>query len=943
MESVKNWLLAASVVCSACSLIFSGCSSDPKSNLEGCEDYVYVDSLSNSHVYGFVSDADGNALANVLVITGEDTTLTNEDGVYSFDRCRAVNGRCVVKFEDDEFFSVIRTADIVDGEARVDALLMPLSSREGVTEVTRFFSGEGATIKVGKLEISIPANAVVYEDGQKEFNGSVCASVYYLNPSSENFAKEMPGGDMSGVTAEGKNVILLSYGMVEVTLKDSMNQKLQLKDGMESSMTFPVPDGFSKEQLHDEIPLWYFDEEKGTWVEEGIATKNGDSYSGKVKHFSWHNVDYPELRATIEGRVLNQNGKPLPNVLVTISQTCARSDSNGYYWAYVPKNTPVFVTVRPSDYGNCTNCPIYQVDGLEAKTTYTQDVILPNVTQINGVVRDKKGRVFGGCPVCVNGVASAVSDRRGRYSLYVSGSDSISLYISEKYAINMLDKSKTYVFKTPSEIDENQSYDFTVSRITNVSGWVEPTKGQYRYLNQPVFVTAILDGKEYRVKTSLYGYYIFKVIEETKEISCYVKADDGFGVESSRVSKDVNGYYVSLPVIYLPTGVSVSGTVYNSCGPSSARVTIESGRGKNKKVFTLTTHWGYFNITLPLYMKGADAKVKIRCQGKKVSKRIHIDSDDISLGTFDVCTGEKPEPNCIYAIIGDETVKFDTRKGPYTEMFQVTKNQIYGKKSMHKYQAWYKSPDTDATLVLEIDSVVANGNRNIENTVVFYLVSDEFSVSKTNYVSSRNKSAQGIYTFKTDIELYDDSKNDGEGYYFYGSADIKNKKIDDYIDENYIPKNIYWNASKVLVGVNENTKFYTSPVDQNAIHGFENALKRGGFKEKSTFMDDEQRISTIFIQDNAEAIIHRNKDKASDVTILMRDGIGSEPLYNCWKVDFRNSSLKKGGSGVDYLWKNEADIAQLVMFGPMMGVKFTKAADEKCGCFEGIVPAVASK
>ena len=45
------------------------------------------------------------------------------------------------------------------------------------------------------------------------------------------------------------------------------------------------------------------------------------------------------------------------------------------------------------------------------------------------------------------------------------------------------------------------------------------------------------------------------------------------------------------------------------------------------------------------------------------------------------------------------------------------------------------------------------------------------------------------------------------------------------------------------------------------------------------------------------------------------------------------------------MWKNEADIAQLVMFGPIMGVRFTKtnAEEDKCGCSKGFVPVVASK
>lgn len=934
MGKMKNWLLGALALYSAA---WCGCSSDPKEGLKECQDYAYVDSVSSSHVYGYVCDADGKALANVLVISGKDTTLTGDNGVYSFDSCRTVNSRCVVQFMEDEYFTVVRTGDISSGEARVDAVLMPLDSREGETEVASFSSSEGATIEVGKMKISIPANALVYENGQKEFNGSVCASVYYLNPNSENFAKEMPGGDMSGVTVEGKSVILLSYGMVEVTLKDSLNQKLQLKEGMESTMSFPTPDGFAPEQLYDEIPLWYFDEEKGTWVEEGLATKDGDSYSGKVKHFSWHNLDYPSMRATIRGRVLNKDGKPLPDVLVMISQTCARSDSAGYYSAYVPNNTPVFVTVRPSDYANCTNMPIYRVRGLRANTVYNQDVILPTVKMIHGKVKNGHEKLLWGVSICVNGAPATVTNYRGRYTCYFSGYDPIMLSVGET-ALNSKREMDRYEFKSPSEIDENHSYDliFDSEKNIRVRGEVVPLTGRRKRIKQPVFVTVDIDGTEYKVSTSPSGWYNFRVDTVSKKITTYVKADDGFGEESNRVSRMTNEDYMCMPMIFLPDGISVYGSVINTCGPSIARVTIESGRGKHKKVFTQCARWGYFDFTLPLNMKGADAKVKINCQKDRTSKKFEIDGLDVNLGSFEVCSMVKREPNCIYVFIGDKMVTFDTRKGPITEMFQKSPRRDNVLGSEYKYQAWYKSPDTDATLVFEIDSLPKYERRPRVISSLLYLISDDFNVSRNLSCSFKDS----VYTFKTEFEL-SDNKNEDLTYYFVGSADLKYKRIEDYLDMNYLPKDFYWNASKMLVGVNDSTKVYSFNVNLDATHKLEISLKENGFKEKSTFMDDEQRISSIFLQDNAEAILHRNKQN-TDVTILTRDGIGMNPLYNCWKVDFRNSSVSKKG-GVDYLWKNEADIAQLVMFGPMMGVKFTKAADEKCGCFEGIVPPVASK
>lgn len=934
MMNIKSWIFGT---IATCSIMFTGCNNS-KGDLSDCENYVFTDSVSNSHIYGFVSDVDGNALANVLVTSGNDTTVTSESGAYSFDKCRAVNGRCVIKFEENEYFSVVRTADIDNGEARVDAVLMPQDTKEGVTEITRFYNSQGATIKVGNMQITIPANSLVYENDGKPFYGSVFASAYYLNPNSENFTKEMPGGDMSGVTADGKSVILLSYGMVEVTLKDSVNKKLQLKEGAESTLSFPIPEEFSENQKHNEIPLWYFDDEKGTWIEEGIATKNGDSYSGKIKHFSWHNLDYPNRRATICGRVTNKNGTPLPNVLVTISQTSARTDKNGNYCAYVPKNTPVFVTVKPSDYANCPNMPIYNVDGLEAETTFNQDIVLPNMPLIHGKVTDKTGKPISSINVHSNN-ATTLTNRHGEYTLYVNGNEPITVSVPFSTLDdnqNEVSAESKYEFADPSEIEEDKSYDFTIDRPIQLYGWIylSNNRGSRKSFN----VTVNINNKEYNVKTSSSGTYSFLVSSDTKEVTAYVKANDGFGVESNKSSRKINSEFRwnYIPCITIPTGISVSGYVTNTCGPTKANVTIESGRGKNKKIFSQSTRYGYFEFYLPLSMIDSKAKVKINCQGKKITKKIDIDKKEIDLGNTEFCSGEKPEPNCIYAIIGDKTVKFDTKKDRYTEMFQ--KNN---RTQSHKYQAWYKSPDFNGTLVLEIISYPES--RRTSNDLSIYLISDNISASKERIYAKKNK--ENIYTFKTDYELYNERGNDDDEIYLYGSADIENKSINNNIDTVYISKHLSINASRILVGKNNSTKFQTLTLPKSSTKDVEKILKKSGFVEKSTFMDDEQRVSSIYIQDNAEAIIHRNKDNTSDVTILTRDGIGKEPLYNCWKVDFRNSSLKsKKGNNINYLWKNEADIAQLVMFGPMMGVKFTKTdiTEQKCGCSTGNGPTVAN-
>ena len=914
-------------------VMLSGCNGGSEKDLKNCDDYVYVDSLSNTHVYGVVRDVDGNALDNVLVTSGTDTVVTSENGAYSLEKCRAVNGRCVVRFEEHEYFSVVRTANIVNGEARVDAILMPQDSKEGVSEVTRFYNSEGSTIKVGNMQVVIPANALVYKKDGSEFNGSVFASAYYLNPNSETFTKEMPGGDMSGVTADGKDVILLSYGMVEVSLKDSADQKLQLKEGVESTLTFPIPEGFKEEQKYEKIPLWYFDEEKGTWIEEGIATKNGDSYTGNVKHFSWYNLDWPSVRATIKGRVTNKDGKPLPNVLVTVSQTSAYTDTAGYYSVYVPCNTPVFVTVKPKDYGGYKNCPIHNVAGLDAGTVYTQDIVLPDMPYIHGKVIDKYEQPICGLEITTN-KATTITNSRGEYGIYCNSNEPFTLAINTKTILNGDNKYQTYEFKNSWEIDEEKSYDFVIDKPITVFGSVR--NSNYTSIKKNLVVTVIVDKKEYKIEAR--NYYCFRVPADTKEITTYVKAKDGNGLESNRAQRTMTGIkWTYMPTIYIPTGISISGFVVNSCGPSKAKITVESGRGKNKLAYSQSTTYGYFDIDLPLSMNGSSVKVKINCCGKRVTKKLTLDKKDVYLGKIEVCFGNKPDPDCIYAIIGDKTVKFDTKKDKFTEMFQ-TKCTM---KKFKKYQAWYKSPDYDGMLILEnVESSISS-----KNELAVYLLTDKMSVAKnygrSSYVSGNEKN---VYTFKTDYEMYVDG--DDEDIYLYGSADVEYKNIDQEKLETYIAKSVTEKAENILVGASNTTEFYTLtfPIGQTA--EIEKNLRNKGFKEKTTFLDEEQRVSTIFLQDNAEALIHRNKDKTSDLTVLVRDGIGNEPLYTCWKVDFRNSSLKKqGDSNISYMWKNEADIAQLVMFGPIMGIKFTKTdiTEDKCGCSTQNTPAIVAK
>ena len=59
------------------------------------------------------------------------------------------------------------------------------------------------------------------------------------------------------------------------------------------------------------MPLWYFDEDGGYWIEDGVATLQGNTYVGEVTHFTFWNYDFPYPSATLCITLQDESGNPL--------------------------------------------------------------------------------------------------------------------------------------------------------------------------------------------------------------------------------------------------------------------------------------------------------------------------------------------------------------------------------------------------------------------------------------------------------------------------------------------------------------------------------------------------------------------------------------------------------------------------------------------------------
>ena len=350
---------------------------------------------------GFVYDADGKALRNVKVTSGSEEFITGVDGGFVLESVNNVDGRSVVTFTCDGYFDVVRSMPVVEGDVW-EVTMAPTYSGDNFAYVySPVYSSINLTAS-NAMTVNLQAYGYKYADSDEPVNSSsyISAQMLYLSPDSSNFSTMMPGGDLAAIDKDEDEVQLISWGMVYVNLTDEYGRKVQPADGKPATLTFPVPEKFSGETPPDQIPLWSFDEQKGLWIEEGMATYDSDKnvYVGTVTHFSWANLDYPEKRGTLKVNVKDVDGNVIPNQIVDLDgQRSYTTDVNGNIECFVPINTDFYVTVRSRDYSNYS--PEVKVD-VERITIAggerTVNITLPTLVHISGkVVNSGEGNCLG--------------------------------------------------------------------------------------------------------------------------------------------------------------------------------------------------------------------------------------------------------------------------------------------------------------------------------------------------------------------------------------------------------------------------------------------------------------------------------------------------------------------------------------------------------------------
>jgi hypothetical protein len=248
-------------------------------------------------VSGFIL-GNGSALDSASVKIGLNSVSTQSDGAGEF----SANAGPLEMANDrtGRFFPVAVTMpDFSSGNAKVRYVagqlsysvtvnLQQVSDRidedDDVTQGVMLLK-DGAT--VGSL--TIPSSSL--PQGVTGVNGAIT----YLDPESDDMLS-MPGDLLAlpvGANPNDAPVALETFGMMEFDLKDQNGNPVTALAGS-AEVCMRAPAGLS---FGDTVPLWYYDEAQGLWIEEGQGTvEDRDAMlqiCGDVSHFSWWNYDQP--------------------------------------------------------------------------------------------------------------------------------------------------------------------------------------------------------------------------------------------------------------------------------------------------------------------------------------------------------------------------------------------------------------------------------------------------------------------------------------------------------------------------------------------------------------------------------------------------------------------------------------------------------------------------
>lgn len=265
---------------------------------------------------------------------------------------------------------------------------------------------------------------------------------------STNALQAAPGG-LLGRTIAGGIVSLDSFGMADFTLSQG-GRRVNLKRGATAviELLLPATSPLTNGQV---TPMWYFDTNRGLWVEEGTGIVQASSTTtgrlavvATVRHFTYWNSDQAAPgSAAITGRVVDKNGVGIPNAYVegwgvnyAGHSYPVRTDANGVYCILGRIGSTTALT-GSSSFGGIliSSSPALNVTTANTPSACPSagppvaNIVLPTALScVSGVVRDAANLPAAGVTVYSSTGGSAVTNATGNYQFAAPDLTNVRVY-----------------------------------------------------------------------------------------------------------------------------------------------------------------------------------------------------------------------------------------------------------------------------------------------------------------------------------------------------------------------------------------------------------------------------------------------------------------------------------------------------------------------------------
>lgn len=256
-------------------------------------------------ITGRVKNYDNAPLSGAIVKAGNMTSTTDLNGLFSFNNVRVDRNAAFITIDYNGNAQNCRTM-IVNPNTVYYFEIIPT----GTFPDGSFNAGTGGTITNPNVySVEFSPNSFVTRANKKPYTGAVTAGAALIAPSMPDYFDYMPATSRGINTAQEEKGIK-SYGIAAIELTGSNGERLDLADGKTARFTMQIPPDYRK-VAQATIPTWRLNDSTGLWKEEGIATKQGNFFTGNITSLTAWNFGYPIDLVDFKAVLKDQFGKPM--------------------------------------------------------------------------------------------------------------------------------------------------------------------------------------------------------------------------------------------------------------------------------------------------------------------------------------------------------------------------------------------------------------------------------------------------------------------------------------------------------------------------------------------------------------------------------------------------------------------------------------------------------